>query len=413
MRKRVVITGLGVISSLGQNIQDLWSNIATGRSGISSITRFDASGFRTRIAAEVKDFDAVALFGSREARRMDRFSQFAVAAAMQAVQNAGLEITEANRDRIGVVIGTAIGGIGTLLEQTQVFTERGPSKVSPFLVPMMLPDTGPGMVAIQLGVRGPNLAIVTACATGTNSIGEAAEIIRRGQSDVIIAGGSEAAIVPVAMAGLGVMGATSERNDEPERASRPFDRDRDGFVMGEGAGVCILESLEHAQERQANILAEVTGYGSSCDAYHISAPAENGSGAARCMQMALDDAGLRTEQIDYANAHGTATHLNDKSETAAIKTVFGELAYQIPVSSTKSMTGHLLGAAGALEAIICVQVLKNQILPPTINYENQDPDCDLDYVPNKARIHTVQHIMSNSFGFGGHNATIILSKFHG
>jgi len=410
VRKRVVITGLGCISSLGLNVNDLWENIIQGKSGIRPITRFDTEGFRTKIAAEVNDFDPVAFFGSREARRMDRFSQFAVAATLQAVENAQLKITEDNQDRIGVVIGTAIGGIGTLLEQVQVFNERGPSKVSPFLVPMMLPDTGPGMVAIQLGVRGPNLSVVTACATGTNSIGEATEIIRRGQSDVIIAGGSEAAIVSVAMAGLSVMGATSMRNDEPEQASRPFDRDRDGFVMGEGAGICVLESLEHAQARGAKILAELTGYGSSCDAYHISAPAENGIGASRCMQSALDNAGLRHEQIDYINAHGTSTPLNDKSETAAIKSTFGELAYKIPTSSTKSMTGHLLGAAGALEAIIGVKVLENQILPPTINYQNPDPECDLDYVPNQSRKQTVQHIMSNSFGFGGHNATIILSQ---
>ena len=410
MRKRVVITGLGCISSLGLNVNDLWENIIQGKSGVRPITRFDTEGFRTKIAAEVNDFDPVAFFGSREARRMDRFSQFAVAAALQAVENAQLKITEDNQDRIGVVIGTAIGGIGTLLEQVQVFNERGPSKVSPFLVPMMLPDTGPGMVAIQLGVRGPNLSVVTACATGTNSIGEATEIIRRGQSDVIIAGGSEAAIVSVAMAGLSVMGATSMRNDEPEQASRPFDRDRDGFVMGEGAGICVLESLEHAQARGAKILAELTGYGSSCDAYHISAPAENGIGASRCMQSALENAGLRHEQIDYINAHGTSTPLNDKSETAAIKSTFGELAYKIPTSSTKSMTGHLLGAAGALEAIISVKVLENQILPPTINYQNPDPECDLDYVPNQSRKQTVQHIMSNSFGFGGHNATIILSQ---
>ena len=412
MRKRVVITGLGCISSLGMDVLDLWSNIAAGKSGIGRISRFDTEGFRTKIAAEVHNFDPVALFGSREARRMDRFSQFAVAAAQQAVEDALLKIDETNQDRIGVVIGTAIGGIGTLLEQVRVYAERGPSKVSPFLVPMMLPDTGPGMVAIQLGARGPNLSVVTACATGTNSIGEAAEIIRRGKSDVIIAGGSESAIVPVAMAGLGVMGATSIRNDEPERASRPFDRERDGFVMGEGAGVCVLESLDYAQARGAKILAELTGYGSTCDAYHISAPSENGAGAARCMQIAVEDAGLNLNQIDYINAHGTATPLNDKSETEAIKSIFGDMAYQIPISSTKSMTGHLLGAAGALEAIICVKILQNQLLPPTINYEFPDPECDLDYVPNKARSHEVHHIMSNSFGFGGHNATIILSQFN-
>jgi 3-oxoacyl-[acyl-carrier-protein] synthase II len=340
---------------------------------------------------------------------MDLFSQYAVAAAAQAVENAGLEINDRNRDRIGAVIGTGIGGIGTLFEQTQIFLERGPSRVSPFLVPMMLPDTGPGLVAIHLGIRGPNMAVVTACATGTNSIGEGSEVIRRGDADVILAGGSEAGIVPIAMAGLGVMTALTSRNDEPERASRPFDLDRDGFVMGEGAGVLVLESLEHARRRGATILAEVTGYGSTNDAYHISAPAENGAGAALCMRNALKDGGLDISHIEYINAHGTSTPLNDKSETAAIKTVFGERAYDIPISSTKSMTGHLLGAAGALEAIICVKVLKDGILPPTINYETPDPDCDLDYIPNSARQVPVRRVMSNSFGFGGHNATIILT----
>ena len=409
MSKRVVITGLGCISPVGNDVQTMWSNIQAGKSGVSHITHFDASDYKCQVAAEVKGFDGSELFGSRDARRMDLFSQYAVAAAAQAVENAGLEINDRNRDRIGAVIGTGIGGIGTLFEQTQIFLERGPSRVSPFLVPMMLPDTGPGLVAIHLGIRGPNMAVVTACATGTNSIGEGSEVIRRGDADVILAGGSEAGIVPIAMAGLGVMTALTSRNDEPERASRPFDLDRDGFVMGEGAGVLVLESLEHARRRGATILAEVTGYGSTNDAYHISAPAENGAGAALCMRNALKDGGLDISHIEYINAHGTSTPLNDKSETAAIKTVFGERAYDIPISSTKSMTGHLLGAAGALEAIICVKVLKDGILPPTINYETPDPDCDLDYIPNSARQVPVRRVMSNSFGFGGHNATIILT----
>ena len=409
MSKRVVITGLGCISPVGNDVQTMWSNIQAGKSGVSRITHFDASDYRCQVAAEVKGFDGSELFGSRDARRMDLFSQYAVAAAAQAVENAGLEINDRNRDRIGAVIGTGIGGIGTLFEQTQIFLERGPSRVSPFLVPMMLPDTGPGLVAIHLGIRGPNMAVVTACATGTNSIGEGSEVIRRGDADVILAGGSEAGIVPIAMAGLGVMTALTSRNDEPERASRPFDLDRDGFVMGEGAGVLVLESLEHARRRGATILAEVTGYGSTNDAYHISAPAENGAGAALCMRNALKDGALDISHIEYINAHGTSTPLNDKSETAAIKTVFGERAYDIPISSTKSMTGHLLGAAGALEAIICVKVLKDGILPPTINYETPDPDCDLDYIPNSARQVPVRRVMSNSFGFGGHNATIILT----
>ena len=411
MRKHVVITGLGCISPLGNDVTTLWDNILAGKSGVGMISHYDTSQFKVKIGAEVKDFDATAVFGLRDARRMDRFAQFGLAAALQAVESSGLVITEANRDRIGVVIGTGIGGMNTLYEQMEVFFQRGPERVSPFLVPMMLPDTAAGMVAIQLGVRGPNMAVVSACASGTNAVGEATEIIRRGSADVVLSGGAESVIVPIAMAGLGVMNALSTRNDEPERASRPFDKGRNGFVMGEGAAILVLESLDHARARRAIILGEISGYGTSNDAYHISAPAENGSGAALCMQIALNDAGLANTDIGYINAHGTSTPLNDKSETAAIKTVFGEQAYHIPVSSTKSMTGHLLGAAGALEALICVKTLQDSYLPPTINYEIPDPDCDLDYVPNHARQVQVQHIMSNSFGFGGHNASIIISRF--
>lgn len=410
MSKRVVITGIGCTSPLGNDPEELWTNIQAGVSGVARITHYDPSDQKCQIAAEVKDFDATAIFGSREARRMDRFSQFAVATALQTLQDSKLEVNSENCDRIGVLIGTGIGGLGTLFEQMKIFMERGASRVSPLLVPMMLPDSAAGMVAIQLGLRGPNLAVVTACATGTNAIGEAAEIIRRGQADVMLAGGSEASIVPIAMAGLCVMGALTGRNDEPERASRPFDLHRDGFVMGEGAAVLMLESLDHALARGAHIYAELTGYGVTNDAYHISAPAENGAGAARCMQMALESSKLTPDDIHYINAHGTSTVLNDKSETAAIKAVFGAQAHHIPVSSTKSMTGHLLGAAGALEAIICIKVLQKQVLPPTINYETPDPECDLDYVPNKARKAVVKNVMSNSFGFGGHNATIILSQ---
>jgi 3-oxoacyl-[acyl-carrier-protein] synthase II len=411
MRKRVVITGLGCISPLGNDVPTLWTKIIAGVSGVDRITHYDTRDHRTKIAAEVKYFDGEALFGPREARRMDRFAQFALAAALQAVADARLEVNQTNRDRIGVVLGTGIGGVNTLFENIKVYLERGPSRVSPFMVPMMLPDTGPGMIAIHLGLRGPNMAVVTACASGTNAVGEATEMVRRGDADVILAGGSEAAVIPVAMAGLNVMTALSARNDEPQRASRPFDRERDGFVMGEGAAILVLESLEHALARQATILSEITGYGSTNDAFHISAPAENGAGAALCMQRALSNAGLKTNDIDYINAHGTSTLLNDKSETAAIKTVFGERAYSLPISSTKSMTGHLLGASGALEALLCVKILQDQILPPTINYENRDPECDLDYVPNTARAVPVGHVMSNSFGFGGHNATIILSQY--
>lgn len=411
MRKRVVVTGLGTISPLGNDVDSLWRGLLAGKSGVDYITHYDASDHKTKFAAHVKEFDAAALFGAREARRIDRFAQFALAAAMQAVQDSGLDITEDNRDRIGCVIGSGVGGISTLFDQVKVYYDRGPSRVSPFLVPMMIPDSAGGMVAIHLGIRGPNMAVVTACATGTNAIGEAAEIIRRGQADVILAGGSEAGIIPIAMAGLNTMTALSTRNDDPQAASRPFDLNRDGFVMGEGAGILVLESLEHAQARHAHILAEILGYGSTNDAYHVSAPAENGAGAARCMRMALENAGLSLTDIDYINAHGTSTPLNDKSETAAIKVVFGDLAYRVPISSTKSMTGHLLGASGAIEALICVKVLQDGLLPPTINYETPDPECDLDYVPNQARPVAVNKVMSNSFGFGGHNAAIILGKF--
>ncbi len=413
MRRRVVVTGLGCISPLGNDVNTLWGNILAGKSGVGMITHYDASEHKTRFAAQVKDFDPVALFGKVEARRMDRFSQFALAAAQQAVDHSGLKIDDEIRDRTGVVIGTGIGGLGTLFEQVKVYYDRGPSRVSPFTVPMMLPDTASGMIAIFMGLRGTNMAVVTACATGTNAVGEATEIIRRGQADVMLAGGSEAVIVPIAMASLSVMGALSTRNDDPERASRPFDLNRDGFVMGEGAAVLILEALEFAEKRGATILAEISGYGSTNDAYHISAPAENGAGAARCMQLALDSAGYRVGDIDYINAHGTSTQLNDKSETAAIKTVFGERAYQVPISSTKSMTGHLLGASGALEALICVKAIQDGTIPPTINYEMPDPICDLDYVPNHSRRASLKRVMSNSFGFGGHNATIILSQFGG
>ena len=413
MQKRVVVTGVGCISPLGHDVNSTWENIVAGKSGVGQISKFDTTDYKTTFAAEVKDFDPKAVFGRREARRMDMVSMFALVAAKQAVENAGLEINDANRERIGAVIGTGIGGIGTLFENVKTLLEQGPSRVSPFLVPRMLPDTPGGMVAIEFGIKATNMAVVTACATGTNAVGESAEIIRRGQADVILAGGTEASIVPIAFAGMIVMGALSSRNDDPQRASRPFDANRDGFVMGEGAAILVLESLEHAQARGAHILAEVAGYGSTNDAYHISAPSENGAGAALCMKAALDQAGMGGKEIDYINAHGTSTALNDKGETAAIKTVFGDHAYTLAVSSTKSMTGHLLGGAGALEALFCVKAIQEGVLPPTINYETPDPECDLDYVPNSARATRVDNVMSNSFGFGGHNATIILSRFNG
>jgi len=413
MSRRVVVTGMGCISPVGNNVKETWDSILAGKSGAGMITHFDASKHKTRFAAEVKGFDPIVLFGQREARKMDRFTQFATAVAVEALEQSGLKIDEANRDRVGVMIGTGIGGIGSLLEQVEVMRERGPDRVSPFLVPMMISDSAAGMLAIRFGARGPNMAIATACASGNNAIGEALEIIRRGAADAMMAGGSEAALVPVAMAGMNVMTALSTRNDDPQTASRPFDKDRDGFLMGEGAGMLILESLEYAQARGANILCEITGYGTTDDAHHISAPAENGAGAAIAMKLALENANLDLGAVGYINAHGTSTPLNDKSETAAIKTVFGEQAYNVPISSTKSMTGHLLGASGAIEAVFCILAIREEILPATINYHTTDPECDLDYVPNQPRKASPKHVMSNSFGFGGHNATLIFSRFEG
>jgi 3-oxoacyl-[acyl-carrier-protein] synthase II len=411
MRKRVVITGLGCVSPLGNNLKDTWQALLAGKSGAAPITAFDASKHKTKFAAEVKGFDPVVMFGTRDARKMDRFTQFATSATLEAIEQAGLKIDESNCDRVGILIGTGIGGIITLLEQYEVMRERGPERVSPFLIPMMISDSAAGSIAIRVGARGPNMALATACASGTNALGEAAEMIRRGSADVMIAGGAEAAITSLSMAGMNVMTALSTRNDDPQRASRPFDKNRDGFLMGEGSGMLILESLEYAQARGAKILCEFTGYGTSDDAHHISAPAENGAGAAISMSLALQNADLKPADISYINAHGTSTYLNDKSETAAIKTVFGEQAYKIPVSSTKSMTGHLLGASGALEGAISAMVLMNNILPPTINYETPDPFCDLDYVPNQPRTAEPNYVMSNSFGFGGHNATLILGRY--
>ena len=411
MRQRVVVTGLGCVSPVGNNVKDTWQALLAGTSGAAPIAAFDASAHKTKFAAEVKGFDAAALFGTRDARKMDRFAQLATAATMEALEQSGLKIDEGNRDRVGVLIGTGIGGIITLLEQYDVLKERGPERVSPFLIPMMISDSAAGNLAIRIGARGPNMSLATACASGTNALGEAAEMIRRGAADVMVAGASEAAIAAVSMAGMNVMTALSTRNDDPKRASRPFDKDRDGFLMGEGAGVLILESYEHAKARGANILCEFRGYGTTDDAHHISAPAENGAGAAISMQLALQNALLVPTNIQYINAHGTSTQLNDKSETAAIKTVFGEHAYKLAVSSTKSMTGHLLGASGAVEAVICALVLRDNILPPTINYETPDPVCDLDYVPNHPRNAAPDHVMSNSFGFGGHNATLIMSRW--
>lgn len=411
MRKRVVITGLGCYTPVGNDVTSTWENLKAGVSGAETVTSFDTTSLKTKFTSDVKDFDGKAHFGHREARRMDRFTQLGLAAALQAWDDAQLKVDDGNRDRIGVVIGSGIGGITTLYNQTLLSIEKGPSRVSPFLIPMMISDSGPAQVAIHLGVRGPNLSVVTACATGTNAVGEASEIIRRGDADVMLAGGTESANMPIAIAGLNVMGAISTRNDDPKGASRPFDLNRDGFVMGEGSAVLVMESLEFALARDANILAEIVGYAATNDAFHITAPALEGAGAALCMQNALQDAGLGVEDIDYINAHGTSTSLNDMSETAAIKSVFGEQAYSTPISSIKSMIGHLMGASGAVETVVCVKTLQDGILPPTINYTTPDPECDLDYVPNVARELEVDTIMSNSFGFGGHNATIIINKY--
>jgi len=409
--RRVAITGLGALTPIGNDVKTMWDNLLAGKSGAGPITQFDTTHFKTHFACEVKDFDPTAVVGKKDARRMDRFTQFAVATAWQALGDCGLEVTHENAPRIGVMIGTGIGGISTILSQIEEMLLKGPDRVSPFLVPMMLPDTAAGQVAIQFGLKGPNLCPVSACATGSHAVGEAAEWVRRGAADVVLAGSAEAAIIPVAVAGFNNMTAISTRNDAPEKASRPFDKNRDGFVVGEGAGVLVLEELEHALARGARIYAEVLGYGASADAYHITAPEETGAGAAQAMRVALAQAGLRPDQIDYINAHGTSTPLNDKSETAAIKRVFGEAAYHVAISSTKSMTGHLLGAAGAVEAVIAARVIAGCIIPPTINYETPDPNCDLDYVPNVARHQLVNTVMSNSFGFGGHNAVIIFGRY--
>lgn len=411
MRTRVVITGLGVVSPVGNDIPTFWDNLVNGVSGIDYVTAFDTSEYGTKIAGEVKNFNPEDFIDRKEVRRMDRFVHFAIAASKQALNNAGLNMDEVNAHRVGVYIGSGIGGLATLEDNHKVLLEKGPRRVSPFMIPMMIANMASGYVSIHTGAKGPNSAAVSACATGTHSIGDATEIIRRGHADVMIAGGTESTITPLAFAGFGNMKALSMRNDEPQKASRPFDLHRDGFVMGEGAGIVILESLEHAQKRGAKIIAEVAGYGMSGDAYHLTAPAPEGEGAARAMAEALRDSGLKAEDVDYINAHGTSTDYNDKFETMAIKAIFEEHAKKLAISSTKSVTGHLLGAAGGVEAIACALAIRDGIIPPTINYETPDPECDLDYVPNVARKQDVRVAMSNSLGFGGHNASIIIKAF--
>ncbi|MEN6371981.1 MAG: beta-ketoacyl-ACP synthase II [Armatimonadota bacterium] len=408
--RRVVITGMGVLTPVGLTVEEYWTSLVAGKSGAGLITRFDTSNHTSKIAAELKGFDVSNYIDPRDARRMDPFVQYAVAAAKMAVEDSGLTITPENAPRVGVLVGSGIGGVHTWETQHRVLLEKGPNRVSPFFVPMLIANMGSGQISIMFGAKGPNETVVTACTTGTNAIGDAYEIIKRGDADAMITGGAEAAICPLSCAGFCNAQAFTTRNDEPERASRPFDKERDGFLIGEGAGILVIEELEHAVARGAKIHAEIIGYGMTGDAYHITSPAPDGEGAARCIQAALDDAEIKPEDVSYINAHGTSTEMNDKYETMAIKKVFGDYAYKVPVSSTKSMTGHLLGAAGAIEAVACAQALKEGVIPPTINYEFPDPNCDLDYVPNVARKADLKIAISNSFGFGGHNATIVLKK---
>ncbi len=410
LNRRVVITGVGTLNPLANDIASTWQRVINGESGIGKITLFDARDFKTRIAGEVKNFDPIARFGRKEARRMSRGTQFAVAAAEQALADANLTINAGNRDKIGVIVGSGMGSLDPILDNVTLLNTRGIKRVSPFFVPMMLADTPAAMISIKLGLRGANMSVMTACATGNNAIGESAITIMRGAADMMLAGGTEASILPIAIGGFNQMGALSVRNGEPERASRPFSLDRDGFVASEGAAILVLEERDHALARSVPIYGELIGYGSSADAYHISTPCPNGEGAVRAMRSALDDAQLQPSDIDYINAHGTSTTVNDVGETAAIRTVFGEYAYTLPISSTKSMHGHLMGAAGALEAILCLKSMETDLIPPTINYEKVDPACDLDYVPNIKREATVNITMSNGFGFGGHNAVLIFRK---
>lgn len=411
MTQRVVVTGMGVVTSLGSDIQTFWNNLIAGKSGVSRIEAFDTSDYTTKIAAEIKDWNPEA-FGldKKITRKMDRFVQFAAAASLMALKDSGVEIGgNADPDRVGVVVGSGIGGLGTWEDQHSLLLEKGPRRVSPFFIPMMIANMASGQVSMLTGAKGPNTTAVTACATGTHSIGDSFKLIQRGDADVMICGGAEATIRPTAVAGFCSMRAMSTRNEEPEKASRPFDVDRDGFVMGEGSGILVLESLEHALKRGARIYAEVIGYGMSGDAYDMVEP--DPDGAARCMTRAIKDAGIQPEEISYINAHGTSTPIGDKSETTAIKKAFGDHAYKLAVSSTKSMTGHLLGAAGGIESVILALTLKNGEIPPTINLDRQDPELDLDYVPNRSRKADIRTALSNSFGFGGHNATIIMRKY--
>lgn len=410
-RKRVVVTGVGAITPIGNTPAQYWEGLISGRNGISEITLFDASGHACRIAGEVKNFDPHEYMTSKEAKRMDRFAQFGVSAAKQALLDAGLVINDLNAEQVGIIIGSGIGGLKVMEEQQTVYLNRGPDRCSPFMVPMMIANMAAGLTAIHTGAKGPNSCPVTACAAGSNGVGDAFRLIQGGYAQAMICGGCEAAITPLAMAGFASARTLSLRNDDPAHASRPFDKDRDGFVMGEGAGILILEELQHALSRNARIYAEIVGYGMTCDAHHITSPVPGGEGAARAIQLALKDAGLTPEQVSYVNAHGTSTPVNDPTETSAIKKALGASAEKLPISSTKSMTGHLLGGSGGIEAVATVLAIANDRIPPTINLEQPDPECDLDYVPNVSRPHKVDVALSNSFGFGGHNVTLAFKKY--
>jgi len=409
--RRVVVTGVGLVTPLGTGVEKTWSALCAGKSGIGPITRFDASEVGVNIAAEVKDFQAEDHIDKKVAKHLDLFVQYAVAAAGEALRNADLQITDQNAVRVGSIMGCGLGGLPTIEKYHQVAMEKGTKRITPFFIPMVIPNMGAGQISIIYGTRGPNLCLTTACAAGTHAVGEAFRSIVNDECDVAITGGSESVICPLAVGGFHAMKALSTRNDQPEKASRPFERDRDGFIISEGAGVLILEELEHAKARGAKIYAEVAGYGLSGDGYHMAAPPEDGNGAVRCMRMALKDAGMNPEDVDYVNAHGTSTPLNDVVETRAIKTAFGDQAYKLAISSTKSMTGHMLGGAGGIEAVFTALAIKHQIAPPTINLENPDPECDLDYVPNQARKMKIRAAMSNSFGFGGTNAVLIMKQY--
>jgi 3-oxoacyl-[acyl-carrier-protein] synthase II len=413
LRRRVVITGLGLVIPTGTGVETAWNNVREGRSGIGRLTRFDPNGHETKIAGEVKGFNPENYIEKKEIKKMDLFIQYAVGAAKEALEDSQLRITAENAEQVGVIVGTGLGGLPTIEKYHQILLEKGPGRISPFFIPMLIANLASGQIAIQSGAKGPNSCVVTACATGAHCIGDAYRAIVYGDAEAIIAGGTEANITPLTIGGFNAMKAISTRNDEPEKASRPFEKNRDGFVVSEGAGILIVEDLEFALRRGARIYAEIVGYGYTGDAYHITAPPPDGEGAARCMRMAIRDAGLKPEEIDHINAHGTSTPLNDATETQAVKAVFGEHAKKIPISATKSMTGHLLGAAGSTEAIFTILSLRDGILPPTINYEEPDPECDLDYVPNVARHLPIQVAMSNAFGFGGTNATLIFKKYTG